>query len=104
MTERRLTSACAEGLKTTTTTIGEKLVHTLKSILKLGVALAALNTLRAYLDPGSGSLIVQLLIAIIVGIAATFRLWKARLLSLFGIKRETEDDVDADDVEARDLS
>lgn len=81
-----------------------ELVHKLKSVFKLGIALAALNTLRAYLDPGSGSLIVQLLIAIIVGIAATFRLWKARLLSLFGITRETEDDVDADNFEARDSS
>ena len=79
-------------------------MHKLKSIFKLGIALAALNTLRAYLDPGSGSLIVQLLIAVIVGIVATFRLWKARLLSLFGIRRETEDDVDGDEVEALDLS
>ena len=76
----------------------------LKALFKLGIAMVALNTLRAYLDPGSGSLIVQLLIAVIVGIVATFRLWKARLLSLFGISREPEDDVDGDDVEALDLS
>ena len=74
-------------------------VRKLASLFKLGIALAALKTLFAYLDPGSGSLIVQILIAIIVGIAATFRLWKARLLSLFGIKQETEDDDDGDDTE-----
>ena len=73
----------------------------LKALFRLGIAMVALNTLRAYLDPGSGSLIVQLLIAIIVGIIATLRLWKARLV--FGIKRETEDDVDGDDNEALDL-
>ena len=56
----------------------------------------------AYLDPGSGSLIVQILIAIIVGIAATFRLWKSRLLSLFGIKQETEENDISDDAETRD--
>ena len=59
-----------------------------RSVLKLGIALAGIKTLVAYLDPGSGSLIVQLLIAIVVGIAATFRLWKTKLLSLFGIKQE----------------
>ncbi len=61
-------------------------------LVKLGIAWATFNALRAYLDPGSGSLIVQLLIAAIVGILATFRLWKARLLALFGIKQESEDD------------
>lgn len=75
-------------------------MHKLKSVFKLAIALAALNTVRAYLDPGSGSLIVQLLIAIVVGILATFRLWKARLLALFGIKPETEDDLARDDGEA----
>ena len=57
---------------------------------------ASARGLFAYLDPGSGSLIVQILIAIIVGIAATFRLWKARLLSLFGVKPETEDEAEDD--------
>lgn len=75
-----------------------------KFLTKICAFMVSCKALLSYLDPGSGSLIVQLLIAIIVGIAATFRLWKARLLSLFGIKRETEDDMDADDLEARDLS
>ena len=74
------------------------------SVFKLGIALAVLKTLHAYLDPGSGSLIVQILIAIVVGIAATFRLWKSRLLSLFGIKGETEDDADGDDTENHDVN
>ena len=64
--------------------------------------IASLRALVAYLDPGSGSLIVQILIAIIVGIAATFRLWKARLLALLGIKRDPEDEDDAGDIEKRD--
>lgn len=62
------------------------------SLVKLGIAWATLYALRAYLDPGSGSLIIQLLIAIVVGILATFRLWKARLLGLFGIKQDSEDE------------
>ena len=75
----------------------------LPSVFKLGVVAAILKALFAYLDPGSGSLIVQILIAIVVGIAATFRLWKARLLSLFGVKQETSDD-DGDDLEAHDIT
>ncbi|MDE2776838.1 MAG: hypothetical protein OXI77_12940 [Chloroflexota bacterium] len=70
-------------------------------LVKLGVAFAFLKTLVAYLDPGSGSLIVQILIAMLVGIAATFRLWKTRLLSLFGIKQESIDE-DGDELQADD--
>ena len=73
----------------------------LPAVLKLSAVLAGFKTLIAYLDPGSGSLIVQILVAIIVGALATFRLWKARLLSLLGIRQESEDDDDADDTENR---
>lgn len=75
----------------------------LRSMLKFSAALAGCKILLAYLDPGSGSLIVQLLVAVIVGILATFRLWKARLLSLFGIKQEIEDDDDAGESENGDV-
>lgn len=51
---------------------------------KIAIILMSVRALFGYLDPGSGSLIVQLLIAVVVGILATFRLWKSRLLSLFG--------------------
>ena len=66
----------------------------LSIIIKASLWITFIRGLVAYLDPGSGSLIVQILVAIIVGALATFRLWKARLLSLFGIRRETEDDDD----------
>ncbi|MCY4021808.1 MAG: hypothetical protein OXG39_20585 [Chloroflexi bacterium] len=66
------------------------------SMLKLATTVAGLRILFAYLDPGSGSLIVQLLIAVVVGILATFRFWKSRLLSLFGIRQETNEE-DGDD-------
>lgn len=65
-------------------------------MFKFIATIAGLRTLFAYLDPGSGSLIVQLLIAIVVGILATFRFWKTRLLSLFGIRRESNEE-DSDD-------
>lgn len=75
----------------------------LRSMLKFSAVLASCKILLAYLDPGSGSLIVQLLVAVVVGILATFRLWKARLLSLFGIKQEIEDDDDAGESENGDV-
>ncbi len=75
----------------------------LRSILKLSAVLASCKMLLAYLDPGSGSLIVQILLAIIVGFLATFRLWKARLLSLFGIRQEIDDEDDAGDQENGDV-
>ena len=74
------------------------------SIFKLGVILVSCRTLLAYLDPGSGSLIVQILVAIIVGALATFRFWKARLLSLFGLRQDIADDDDeSDETENDDL-
>ena len=71
----------------------------LRSIARWGVVSAICRALFAYLDPGSGSLIIQLLIAIIVGILATFRFWKARLLSLFGIKQDDDDEEDSNEIE-----
>ena len=67
---------------------------------KFGVVVVSGKAVFAYLDPGSGSLLIQLLIAVIVGILATFRLWKSRLLRLFGIEEEKdqpEDSVDSTD-------
>lgn len=38
---------------------------------------------HAYLDPGTGSMIVQMIIAGIVGIGCTFNVWKNKFLGLF---------------------
>lgn len=69
----------------------------LKSFAKLSVVIVCGKSLLAYLDPGSGSLIIQILVAIVVGLLATVRLWKARFLSLFGIRGHDEDE-DEDEV------
>lgn len=75
----------------------------LRSVFKLGICLAVCRTMAAYLDPGSGSLIVQILVAIIVGALATFRFWKARLLLLLGLRQDAEDDDESDETENNDL-
>lgn len=62
----------------------------MRRIRRWGIILMSARALFTYLDPGSGSLLVQLLIAVIVGILATFRLWKSRLMSLLGRGEKTE--------------
>ena len=77
-------------------------MHWLTLAIKLGLVVATRNTLSAYLDPGSGSLIVQILVAIIVGALATFRYWKARLLSLLGLRQDAENDDASEETENSD--
>ena len=62
----------------------------------LGALALCAKALFTYLDPGSGSLIIQLLIALVVGILATFRFWKSRLLSIFGIREDSNEEDDED--------
>lgn len=44
--------------------------------------------LSLYVDPGSGSMLLQLLLGGISGLYVIFRLFKQRILSLFGIKTD----------------
>lgn len=71
---------------------GKDALKVLESLCKAGLLLAAFRSLIAYLDPGSGSLLAQLLVAAIVGILATLRFWKARFLSLFGIHPDPDNE------------
>ncbi len=52
------------------------------------VALPAL----AYLDLASGSMILQLLLGGLAGLAVVIKLYWHKLLGLFGVKREEHDD------------
>jgi hypothetical protein len=49
----------------------------------------------AYLDPGTGSLIIQLLIGGVVGILVIFRTSFTSLLYFFGLRKRTETDDDS---------
>ncbi len=71
------------------------------SIVSLGLASAALASVGApsyesvrlaYLDPGSGSFVVQALIAMLAGIAVTARMYWARIKSLLGMASDADDD------------
>jgi len=50
-----------------------------------------------YLDPGSGSFIIQILIAALLGLGVAIRASWGRIKRLFGGKSKSEDEDDADD-------
>jgi len=50
-----------------------------------------------YLDPGSGSILVQVLIAVALGIGVAVRASWGKIKGLFGAKPTTEEDDDMDD-------
>lgn len=45
-----------------------------------------------YLDPGSGSLIIQILIAVLLGLGVAFRASWGKIKGWFGIKPKADDD------------
>lgn len=57
-----------------------------------------LPSLAVYVDPGSGSMVLQLLLGGVSGIYVFFRLFKQKILGVFGI--HTEEAVPAKDDQA----
>ena len=53
-----------------------------------------LGSPNAYLDPGSGSILIQLLLAAILGLGVMFRSQIAKIKNLFGGKSETDEEQD----------
>jgi hypothetical protein len=54
-----------------------------------------------YLDPGSGSFIIQIAIAALLGLGVALRASWGKIKGLFGKKTKPEDeDTDADDVQS----
>lgn len=52
---------------------------------------------HAYLDPGSGSFLIQLAIAALLGLAVAFRAYWAKIKGWFGIKSKPDEDDDDTD-------
>jgi hypothetical protein len=50
-----------------------------------------------YLDPGSGSFLIQLLIATVLGLGIALRASWSKIKGLFGIKPKADDDDDDTD-------
>lgn len=53
-----------------------------------------LGSQNAYLDPGSGSILIQLVLAAILGLGVIFRSQFAKIKNLFGGKSEADEDQD----------
>ena len=53
-----------------------------------------LGSQNAYLDPCSGSILIQLLLAAILGLGVIFRSQLAKIKNLFGGKSETDEEQD----------
>lgn len=62
-------------------------------LMVFGILIAYQPNAHAYLDPGTGSLIVQAIIGALLAMALTAKLWWRRLMGLF-IKYEDEDEED----------
>ena len=52
---------------------------------------ASTSTAHAYLDPGTGSIILQVLLGGVAGLALACKLYWQKLLTMLGIKRKPED-------------
>ena len=59
-------------------------------------ALLAPQPAHAYVDPGAGSLVIQGIIAAVVGVGLTLRLYWRRIRRLFTGKPSRDDESDAD--------
>lgn len=57
----------------------------------------SLAAILGYLDPGSGSFLLQLAIATIVGLAVVLRTQWAKIKRLFGGKSQASEDEESDD-------
>jgi len=56
--------------------------------------LSGLAAPNLYLDPGSGSVLLQLILAAILGLGVVLRTQWSRIKSLFGSKDSLDDDID----------
>ena len=52
---------------------------------------ASTSTAHAYLDPGTGSIILQVLLGGVAGLTLACKLYWQKLLTMLGIKRQPED-------------
>jgi len=56
--------------------------------------LSGLAAPEPYLDPGSGSILLQLILAAILGVGVVLRTQWSRIKALFGRKDSSDEDID----------
>ena len=67
------------------------------ALFMIAVVLLPEGKVYAYLDPGSGSLIIQILVAGFLGALVTFRVFWQRIIGLFGKAKDSETDDELQD-------
>jgi len=55
------------------------------------------SLLLAYLDPGTGSIVLQFIIGGILGLALTLKIFWRRIVSMFTGKKNTSEEVESGD-------
>ena len=60
------------------------------SVFILVAVLACPSLAYAYVDPGAGSMLLQLLLGGVAGLFVFFRLFKQKILRLFGFGKDDE--------------
>ena len=68
--------------------MADRMIKTYAAVLALIVFLAGTQPAYAYLDPGSGSMMVQLLLGGVAGGVVLVRLYWGRLLTRLGLRRD----------------
>ena len=68
------------------------------------ILFSILGKRTAYLDPGSGSFLLQLLIASLLGLGVAVKVYWNKIRGLFGDKSTGQQDNDEDDEDDIDLS
>ena len=59
-------------------------------LLALAAVLAAPTPAHAYVDPGAGSMLLQLLLGGVAGLFVFFRLFREKILKLFGFGKDDD--------------
>jgi len=60
-------------------------------IVSIYFLLLFVNPAYAYLDPGSGSMVLQILLGVVAGVVVFFKFFWRRMLALFGYGRKEKD-------------
>lgn len=59
-------------------------------LLALAAVLATPTPAHAYVDPGAGSMLLQLLLGGVAGLFVFFRLFREKILKLFGFGKDDD--------------
>ena len=76
----------------------QKVILDLVFMNALCFLLLSTNPVYAYLDPGSGSMMLQVLLGGVAALAVILKLYWRRVLALFGIDKKKKENPESDNV------